>query len=148
MGSPRLTKANKQAISERLRAAREVAGYPTVLAHGMLTMGMTARCLTDWFGIGRLTRYGVRFVGQVWPGDTLTARTEVTAIEDDEGGPRAEVVVVTSDNPRSEDPAQIIDQIRAGIAGPVEVVVEPDRAAAIRLAVGAARPGDVVLLAA
>ena len=58
--------------------ATQVAGYPTVFAHGMLTMGMTARVLTDWVGDGRLLRYGARFVKQVWPGDTLTARAEVT----------------------------------------------------------------------
>ena len=44
---------------------REVAGYPGVFAHGMLTMGMTGRILTDWVGDGQLTRYGVRFVNQV-----------------------------------------------------------------------------------
>ena len=61
--------------------AKEVAGYPTVFAHGMLTMGMTGRVLTDWVGDGRLLSYGVRFVKQVWPGDTLTARAEVTAVQ-------------------------------------------------------------------
>ncbi len=34
----------------------QVAGYPTVFGHGMLTMGMTGRLLTDWVGDGRLTR--------------------------------------------------------------------------------------------
>ncbi|MEL6890163.1 MAG: MaoC/PaaZ C-terminal domain-containing protein [Actinomycetota bacterium] len=62
---------------------REVAGYPGVFAHGMLTMGMTGRILTDWVGDGRLTRYGVRFVSQVWPGDRLTATATVTAIDGD-----------------------------------------------------------------
>ena len=38
--------------------ATEVAGYPGVFAHGMLTMGMTGRLLTDWMGDGRLTKYG------------------------------------------------------------------------------------------
>ena len=52
--------------------ARDVAGYPGVFAHGMLTMGMTARVLTDWAGDSRLLTYGVRFTAQVWPGDTLT----------------------------------------------------------------------------
>src|SRR4029453_245587 len=47
--------------------AREVAGYPGVFAHGMLSMGITGRLLTDWFGAGSLTAYGVRFVRQVWP---------------------------------------------------------------------------------
>jgi UDP-N-acetylmuramoyl-L-alanyl-D-glutamate--2,6-diaminopimelate ligase len=59
----------------------------------------------------------------------------------------AAVVVLTSDNPRSEDPALIIDQVRAGVSGPVDVVVEPDRSEAIAAAVAMARPGDVVLLA-
>ncbi len=66
------------------RFAREVAGYPGVFAHGMLTMGMTARAITDWVGEERLTRLGVRFTAQVWPGDTLTAVVTVTAVEDGE----------------------------------------------------------------
>ncbi len=61
---------------------REVAGYPGVFAHGMLTMGMTGRILTDWVGDGQLTRYGVRFVNQVWPGDRLTATATVTSVGD------------------------------------------------------------------
>jgi UDP-N-acetylmuramoyl-L-alanyl-D-glutamate--2,6-diaminopimelate ligase len=59
----------------------------------------------------------------------------------------ADVVVLTSDNPRSEDPLAIIEGIRAGVAEGSEVVVEPDRAEAIRLAIGRAAPGDVVVLA-
>src|SRR6188508_2497068 len=50
----------------------KVAGYPSVFAHGMLTMGMTGKMLTNYFGADGLTKYGVRFVNQVWPGDTLT----------------------------------------------------------------------------
>ena len=59
----------------------------------------------------------------------------------------SDVVVLTSDNPRSEDPSAIIDAVRAGMDGPAAVRVEPDRALAIRLAVAEARPGDVVLVA-
>lgn len=59
----------------------------------------------------------------------------------------ADMVIVTSDNPRSEDPTAIIDQILVGANGPAERSAEPDRAAAIRAAVGLARPGDVVLVA-
>lgn len=59
----------------------EIAGYPSVFAHGMLTMGMTGRVLTDWFGVEALTNYGVRFVKQVFPGASLTATATVTAIE-------------------------------------------------------------------
>lgn len=61
----------------------------------------------------------------------------------------ADLAVVTSDNPRSEDPAAIIDAIVAGVPSEPrgEVRIEPDRRAAIALAVGAARPGDVVVVA-
>jgi UDP-N-acetylmuramoyl-L-alanyl-D-glutamate--2,6-diaminopimelate ligase len=59
----------------------------------------------------------------------------------------ADVAVVTSDNPRSEDPDAIIGDIVAGDGGPAELVVEPDRRRAIALAIGRAGRGDVVLVA-
>ena len=58
----------------------EVAGYPSVFAHGMLTMGLTGKMLTNYVGDGRLTKFGVRFTNQVWPGDTLTATAVVTEV--------------------------------------------------------------------
>ena len=75
--------------------ATKVAGYPTVFAHGMLSMGATARMLTNWVGDGRLTKYGVRFVSQVWPGDTLTARATVKAIREEGGQRLVDLDVVT-----------------------------------------------------
>jgi UDP-N-acetylmuramoyl-L-alanyl-D-glutamate--2,6-diaminopimelate ligase len=57
----------------------------------------------------------------------------------------ADVAIVTSDNPRSEEPQAIIDEIVAGAASDVEV--EPDRAAAIARAIELAREGDVVVIA-
>ena len=60
----------------------KVAGYPSVFAHGMLTMGMTGKMLTNYVGDGRLTEYGVRFTSQVFPGDTLDATATVTAVAD------------------------------------------------------------------
>jgi UDP-N-acetylmuramoyl-L-alanyl-D-glutamate--2,6-diaminopimelate ligase len=59
----------------------------------------------------------------------------------------ADVVVLTSDNPRSEDPGAILDEVRAGAGGARALVVEPDRRAAVHGAVDAARPGDVVVVA-
>jgi UDP-N-acetylmuramyl tripeptide synthase len=59
----------------------------------------------------------------------------------------ADFVVVTSDNPRSEDPGDIIEQVLAGIPERSAITVEPDRRAAIVTAVEAAGPGDVVLVA-
>ena len=62
--------------------ATQVAGYPTVFAHGMLTMAMTGRVVTDLFGAGKVTRFGARFVSQVWPGDTLTVTATVGNVAD------------------------------------------------------------------
>lgn len=81
---------------------REAAGYPGVFAHGMLTMGMTGRALTDWVGDGRLTRYGVRFSRQVWPGDTLTVSVRVDAIRAD-GDLRFADFSFTTRNQNDED---------------------------------------------
>ena len=75
----------------------------------------------------------------------------------------SDLTIVTSDNPRTEDPKRIIDQVLTGIRradlqayspeelaggfGPRGYAVEPDRRRAIRLAVGAARRGDTILIA-
>jgi len=72
-------------------AANKMAGYPSVFAHGMLSMGLTGRMLTDWLGPDALKKFGVRFTKQVWPGDTLTSRGEVTAVANGE----ATIKVVT-----------------------------------------------------
>jgi UDP-N-acetylmuramoyl-L-alanyl-D-glutamate--2,6-diaminopimelate ligase len=57
----------------------------------------------------------------------------------------ADLAIVTSDNPRSEEPDSIIGEIVAGAAGDVEV--EPDRREAIARAIDAAQEGDVVVIA-
>jgi UDP-N-acetylmuramoyl-L-alanyl-D-glutamate--2,6-diaminopimelate ligase len=59
----------------------------------------------------------------------------------------ADVAVVTSDNPRTEDPAAIVDAILPGLEGARAVVVELDRGRAIADAINGARPGDIVLIA-
>ena len=59
----------------------------------------------------------------------------------------ADRLVVTSDNPRSEDPMKIIEAILAGVGEPDACVVEPDRAKAIRYALTNAAAGDVVIIA-
>lgn len=76
---------------------QEIAGYPSVFAHGMLSMGMTGRVLTDWVGDGRLTKYGVRFTKQVFPGATLTTTATVEAIRNEGGTNFADFTVVTVD---------------------------------------------------
>lgn len=63
-------------------------------------------------------------------------------------GEFSDLVVLTSDNPRSEDPMAIISEVMVGVRETTtECIVEPDRAAAIEIAIRAARPGDIVLLA-
>ena len=62
----------------------------------------------------------------------------------------ADVAILTNDNPRSEEPLSIIDAVRKGASGPdalARLIVEPDRAAAISLAIGRAAAGDVVVVA-
>ena len=59
----------------------------------------------------------------------------------------ADLAIVTSDNPRSEDPDAIIGEILGGVGDRAPVEVEPDRRAAIRRAVEVAEPGDVLLIA-
>lgn len=75
--------------------ATEVANCDTVFAHGMLTMGMTGRMVTDLVGDGRLTSYGVRFTERVWPGDTLTASATVTAVRQEEGQHLVDLSITT-----------------------------------------------------
>ncbi len=63
-------------------------------------------------------------------------------------GEGSDLVVLTSDNPRSEDPSLIINEALVGVKETdVDCVVEEDRAGAIAIAIRAARPGDIVLIA-
>lgn len=59
----------------------------------------------------------------------------------------ADVAVLTSDNPRTEDPESILDQIEPGLAGAARVIREADRRCAIGLAIECMRPGDALLIA-
>jgi UDP-N-acetylmuramoyl-L-alanyl-D-glutamate--2,6-diaminopimelate ligase len=63
------------------------------------------------------------------------------------GAEHSDVAIVTSDNPRSEQPGEIIDQILEGAGNGSGVEVEPDRRAAIALAISQAREGDTVVIA-
>jgi UDP-N-acetylmuramoyl-L-alanyl-D-glutamate--2,6-diaminopimelate ligase len=58
----------------------------------------------------------------------------------------ADVAVVTSDNPRSEDPRAIVEAVVAGVRPGTELRVEPDRLSAIEVALAEAGAGDVVLV--
>jgi acyl dehydratase len=79
------------------------AGFPSVFAHGMLTMAMTAQALAGWLGGENLTRYGVRFKKQVWPGDRLVVAAEVEDVRTDESGQRLAELTVTTWNGADEE---------------------------------------------
>ena len=94
--------------------ATQVAGYPGVFAHGMLTMGLTGTMLTDFVGDGRLAYYGVRFTSQVWPGDTLTVTATVDAIGEEDGEPVVTLKVSTT----NQDGLEVLSgEARARIDG-------------------------------
>lgn len=59
----------------------------------------------------------------------------------------SDVVVLTSDNPRLEEPMEIISQIADGIVKGSDVKIEPDRSRAIKLAINSAEKDDVVIIA-
>ena len=75
---------------------REAAGYPGVFAHGMLTMGMTGRLVTDRFGPENVKKYGVRFTNQVWPGDDLIGKAVVDAIRQENGETLVDMTITTT----------------------------------------------------
>ena len=76
--------------------ATKVAGYPSVFAHGMLTMGMTGKMITNLVGDGNLKNFGVRFTNQVWPGDTLTGKTTIIEIREEDGGKVIDLMIETT----------------------------------------------------
>jgi acyl dehydratase len=78
--------------------ATQVAGFPGVFAHGMLTMGLTGKMVTNYVGDGRLRSFGGRFRAQVWPGDTLTAQAEVVGIRSDDDGAGVVELRITTTN--------------------------------------------------
>jgi acyl dehydratase len=82
--------------------ATQVSGYPSVFAHGMLSMGMTGKMLTNYVGDGRLTAFGVRFTRQVFPGATLTAKATVEAVREENGQHFVDLAVVTTNQDGEE----------------------------------------------
>ncbi len=82
----------------------QIAGYPSVFAHGMLSMGMTGKMLTNYVGDGRLSKFGVRFTSQVFPGATLTAKATISAIREEDGIQFADIDISTTD----EEGTQVI----------------------------------------
>ncbi|MCX7619351.1 MAG: MaoC family dehydratase [Acidimicrobiales bacterium] len=57
--------------------AAKAAGLPSVFGHGMLSMGLLGKAITDYVGIGNLKSYKVRFTKQTWPDEELTTKVVV-----------------------------------------------------------------------
>ena len=74
----------------------QIAGYPSVFAHGMLSMGLTGTMLTNYVGDGTLLKYGVRFTNQVWPGDTLTGKATIIEIREEDGSKVIDLAIETT----------------------------------------------------
>ncbi len=67
------------------------AGFPSVFGHGMFTMGLLGKALTDFVGVGNLKLFKVRFTKQTWPGETLTTRITVRKKYDQDGEHRVDL---------------------------------------------------------
>lgn len=72
------------------------AGYKGIFAHGMLTMGLTGKMLTNYVGDDRLVKFGVRFTNQVWPGDTLYSTATVESLRTDGNRHLVDLSLVTA----------------------------------------------------
>jgi acyl dehydratase len=63
----------------------KAAGQPSVFGHGMFSMGLLGSALTDYVGVGNVTRFQVRFARQTWPGESLSSKLVVTAKREEDG---------------------------------------------------------------
>ena len=61
------------------------AGLPSVFGHGMFSAGLLATSLTNYVGVGNLTKFKVRFAKQTWPGEVLITRNTVTGKREEDG---------------------------------------------------------------
>lgn len=61
--------------------AAQAQGQPSLMANGMLTMAVSSRVITAWFGSDALRTLDARFTAPVWPGDRLTSTAVVTAVD-------------------------------------------------------------------
>jgi acyl dehydratase len=65
--------------------AAQAAGLPSVFGHGMFSMGLLGRALTDYVGVGNLASYKVRFTKQTWPGEVLSSTITVAGKRSEDG---------------------------------------------------------------
>jgi acyl dehydratase len=76
--------------------AAQAAGQPSVFGHGMFSMGLLGSALTDYVGVGNVTRYQVRFARQTWPDEVLSSKIVVTGKREDSGAKLVDLSVTLS----------------------------------------------------
>jgi acyl dehydratase len=82
--------------------AAQAAGQPSVFGHGMFSMGLLGSALTDYVGVGNVTRYQVRFARQTWPDEVLSSKIVITG-KREEGDKLLVDLAVTLSNGDGED---------------------------------------------
>lgn len=65
--------------------AAQAAGLPSVFGHGMLSMGILGKAVTDYVGVGNLKNFKVRFTKQTWPDEELTTSVVVSGKREEDG---------------------------------------------------------------
>jgi acyl dehydratase len=76
--------------------AAKASGQPSVFGHGMFSMGLLGSALTDFVGVGNVTRYQVRFARQTWPDEVLSSKIVVTGKREDDGKKLVDLAVTLS----------------------------------------------------
>jgi acyl dehydratase len=94
--------------------AAQAAGMPSVFGHGMFSMGLLGSALTDYVGVGNVTRYQVRFARQTWPDEVLSSKIVVTG-KREENGKRLVDLSVTLSNGDGED--KLVGEATAALSG-------------------------------
>ncbi len=92
--------------------AAQAAGQPSVFGHGMFSMGLLGSALTDYVGVGNVTRYQVRFARQTWPDEVLTSKIVVTGKREEDAKSLIDLSVTLSNG---EGEAKLVGQATAAL---------------------------------
>src|SRR5580658_11120895 len=93
----------------------KAAGQPSVFGHGMFSMGLLGTALTDYVGVGNLTRFSVRFARQTWPGEVLSSKIVVTARREEDGKRLVDLAVTVAND---EGEQKVVGEATAELPGP------------------------------
>jgi acyl dehydratase len=93
----------------------KAAGQPSVFGHGMFSMGLLGSALTDYVGVGNLTRFSVRFARQTWPGEVLSSKIVVTDKREDDGKKLVELAVTLAN---AEGEQKVVGEATAELPDP------------------------------